>query len=472
MKWISIIALIAFLPFINRPLFIDDHAIFQQAESLSTRLATPYSTYPEQLGWTPGHDVGEDNPPIFFYLLALLIRTLGPTLWKIHLVLFSIHLLGLWAFYGLAKRFTQYPQWATLCWLFTPHYFVTAQSLLVDSFLIDLFLLAMFCLTQRWMLMGALLLGIVPLIKYTGLLSWPIAGLWILLRKERNSRDWIYFLIPIALFASWMLWSRSIYGHDHFTAVARSRMTWPGLSNYLVLGRFWIGTTPIVLVGLIGLSQIKQINREIVFLASWLVLGLVGLSFALPWVCARFLVIIGPPSVLLSIVIMENVFPKLLDRFTIRFIVLLPIIVLSLLLAQIDYAQARNDVAIAQQANQWLDNHPAIGNYYYPAAALGGLSYYLNKAHWQAIEPAKIVQTGSYVLLPTRTLPSLFWPKLDRAHILERWDYNTWNPLRVLDNPSGAGFYGSIWGALPFSFSKGPVETYLIVRNENDEQTK
>ena len=46
----------------------------------------------------------------------------------------------------------------------------------------------------------------------------------------------------------------------------------------------------------------------------------------------------------------------------------------------------------------------------------------------------------------------------DNMMILDRQEV-----LRLAVEPVGAGFYGSIWGPLPYSFSRQPIETYTLV---------
>jgi len=41
--------------------------------------------------------------------------------------------------------------------------------------------------------------------------------------------------------------------------------------------------------------------------------------------------------------------------------------------------------------------------------------------------------------------------------------YPTWFPIKVMDYHGSAGFYASVWGALPFTLSTGPWEQFHIV---------
>jgi hypothetical protein len=63
-----ILGLLAFLPFINRPLFVDDHAHFAQAE----RLAQNEKLYADsQLpNWRKNETPTEANPLTYFYFMS------------------------------------------------------------------------------------------------------------------------------------------------------------------------------------------------------------------------------------------------------------------------------------------------------------------------------------------------------------------------------------------------------------------
>jgi hypothetical protein len=67
------------------------------------------------------------------------------------------------------------------------------------------------------------------------------------------------------------------------------------------------------------------------------------------------------------------------------------------------------------------------------------------------------------ILAPERTLP-LGWFLRTRpsVRLVMSFDFPTKFPLRVMDNPSDAGFYASAWGPLPFSVATGPWERFHL----------
>jgi hypothetical protein len=61
------------------------------------------------------------------------------------------------------------------------------------------------------------------------------------------------------------------------------------------------------------------------------------------------------------------------------------------------------------------------------------------------------------------TMPSLSF--LKSPVVLRRiavFDYPTHFPIKVMDMQGSAGFYASVWGALPFTFSNGPWERFHL----------
>src|SRR5690349_10621484 len=88
-------SLLCFVPFINRPVFVDDHAHFQQAIERGRNLTKIYSGGVNELGWEKGRAPSEANGPGYFYLMGIFTRLFGSAEWTAHLLIFSISILGL-----------------------------------------------------------------------------------------------------------------------------------------------------------------------------------------------------------------------------------------------------------------------------------------------------------------------------------------------------------------------------------------
>jgi hypothetical protein len=200
------------------------------------------------------------------------------------------------------------------------------------------------------------------------------------------------------------------------------------------------------------------------FLILWAVLGGLVLSVAIPWVCARYLVVLSAPLILLTVKSLEQTFPGAAERPLFLNASLLVFVSFGLALACADYSQAAIDRRAAVEAQAWRRNHAPALDGYYAGASLGGIGYYLSQSGWKPLSPGAQAPPHTLLLLPRRTLPSFFWPALPRGKVVSVFEYAMKNPLRTLGH--GAGYYGSLWGPLPFSFSNKPVETYTLIETD------
>jgi hypothetical protein len=342
-----------------------------------------------------------------------------------------------------------------------------------------------------------------------------VAALWVLMtRSDKRSWKWAWALLPAGVFVAWEVGSQHLYGAGHFGAVAKSRMVIPGPEKFLTLAAFISATTPCLFIPVFAsiVGRVDGRRRWIVgglaaatlaitifvypplsigvqlglwsavfvawillldpgdasgrWLFAWLLLGLIGLAVALDWVCARFLVIHSAPLILLSVRSVEAKFSRLTDSRSFRAGSFVVLTVYGLAVASADFSQARVDWRAARWAEAWEQKLDHPGRAYYPGAALGGLGYYLRADRWQGLPPGAEVPKGSLLLIPRRTLPSFFLPEVSRAHVVAILEFRSWNPIRVFGSAVRAGFYGSVWGALPVAFSSAPLETYQLLLAE------
>jgi hypothetical protein len=465
---VTLFALALWLPFMGRPLFVDDHAHFQQAVERGRHPGRPYDE--QGLGWRKGASPGEANPPLYFYLVGAVTRVAGEAPWISKLALLPLHLLGLWGFFGLARRWTRHPLWASVLWLTTPHHWVTANSLLLDALIAPIFLAGLRLWVDGWdvgqrrrLIGGALLLGLAPLVKYTAVLAWPVAlgAAWVM-GTHRRSLRWLWLMIALVPIAAWMAWSGHIYGTTHLSAVAAEsvvRFDGDRLSTLLI---FFVAATPVVIAGLAAFLRAgKNCDRVDASLALWIVVGLAGLLWARGWVCARYFVVVGPAAVLWSVRRMENA--GWADRRAVRVATAAVLTLIGGTMAAADYFQARVDVRAARDLESARARIAPDAAGRYPDALLSGLSVYLPADHWTPIAPHERPRDGDVIALSVRQLPSIFRPNIDGYEPAAAFPYSSPLPLRLQDGPTGAGWYGSIWGPKPFSFTRAPSEIYLLL---------
>jgi hypothetical protein len=306
--------------------------------------------------------------------------------------------------------------------------------------------------------------------------------------------------------------STKLYGHSHFLAVAKLKMNVPSVWHLLSVMVFAAATTPLIALcgalslwdcsskrrwGICALMAValvigylsgfhasvawqwgfwlgcffwwftavatQPIDDASRFLMAWSLLGLFVIVVAIRWVCARYLVIASPAWILLSLRFLENRFPSWLRSQRVRCATALGLLLFGLSLAVEDWQHAHVDELVAKEANSWRMQHLPGSPAFYPAALLGGLEYYLPDESWVGLQPSDSVPPGGILLLSTRTLPPTFWPQFKNPRRLAEFSYRSFLPWRTLDGLSGAGFYGSIWGPLPYSLSRAPLDVYVLL---------
>lgn len=466
-------ALALWLPFVGRPLFVDDHAHFQEAISRGRQPEIPYDE--TGLGWKKGEVPGEANPPLSFYIVGGATRMLGNAPWKSRLFLLPFHLLGLWGFFGLARRWTRHPLWTSLLWLTTPHYWLTVNSLLLDALLPAFLLSGLYLWVDGWekespaRLAGAgFLLGLAPLVKYTGVIGWAAAAGWVLLAaQKRRSPRWGFLLLPLLMMAGWCLWTKQVYGEVHFIAVARASATAFDPSRLRTLLIFFVVSTPVVLVGFAAALRNWKSEPIDTWLFLWTAAGLAGLLGARGWVSARYFIVLGPAAILLSVRKMEE--QGWAARRSFRLLFLGAAALWGLALAGADALQAGVDPAAARDLEKARRAATPETRGRYPSTTLSGLGFYLPEETWAPIAPGERPLPGETVALPSRQLPRPFWPDLRGYQAAAAFTYSSPLPIRLQDGPTGAGWYGSIWGKAPLSWTRDPLETYLLLISPTED---
>ena len=88
---------------------------------------------------------------------------------------------------------------------------------------------------------------------------------------------------------------------------------------------------------------------------------------------------------------------------------------------------------------------------------------YLREEGWVPAFPQTEFQPGDLVLSKDVTMPLVwFAAKNPPRRALATFDFPTAFPIKVMDFRGSAGFYASVWGALPFTFSRAPWERFRL----------
>jgi hypothetical protein len=433
----------------------------------------------------------------------------------------SIPLLGL-----LARRCLVPPGPAAALAAVTPAFWLSSYALLIDATLLTFFLGALVAwiegLKRRRPALLALsgaLMGLTLLTKYTGAFVAPLAGLYWLLEGDADGRRrpsaLFYLFLPAAALAGWSLWNIHTYGAPHLTESSKRVMQTFSWTHVLIFLTFfsgvflfplsswgWLwrrGKRPATLATagaavfavflaspLGGFSLVQgalfsflflggalffvQVSadgvdrgvRSDLFLAAWLVVGTFQMIYVMQWVAARYYLTILPPAVLLAMRAWSRAAPYARREAPRRAAAWAAgMFLFTAGLAYADWAQAETSRRIAQDAARDGIDARARRCFY-----LGDSfsSSHLRYAGWRpAFEDTKL-QAGDLLLRQEVVMPR-WWFRASAVSTrpVKIYDYPSRWPLRLMDNAGAAGFYASAWGALPWTFSRGPLERFTLL---------
>jgi len=478
----------------------------------------------DNIAWERGQPPRMVNPPLFHYYLAAVMHICGDDRsWVLRLSMLPFAWVSVLSMFILGRHFVRDSFGATALFAVTPVFWLTSYSLLIDSMLIAWLLAALVVFFRAcekksiaWSLLSGVLMGAAILTKYFGVIVIALAFLWLVLDADRRRWWGAYASFPVclSLLAAWSIWNIQTYGETHLLAsMARgvkadqslifylnkiisvasflgggsvfllagfpllwkqSRVVFAGLLAVLAgfvwlfqsaAGGFsvsisvqlglWIGAT----FAFVALLILKPLHDHRWFLTGWVLLGLLELIVVMPWVAGRYMLCILPA---LCWLVWGELETRAWHGF--RKGILATTGVIGLLVAWGDQSQANTIYTLASQVESRLPVSAASRRYYL-GDTFSGFRAYLQDMKWEAAFPDQSFQKGD-VLLFARYRLSAWWRLPDSAY----WErvgsivFQNSCPVRVMSIPSSAGWYASVWGALPYVFVREPLEDYRLLR--------
>ncbi len=364
--------------------------------------------------------------------------------------------------------------------------------------------------SPRWAVASGLFMGTAILTKYpTGFII-PLTLVWTFLRWRKLKTKWlgvIAWAIGISFLIAYSLWTSHLYGQPHILAASARMVQVYGWSKIFVFLVFFSGSFLVPLLGwpytrwsvnvvaaavfagcvvffssayggftvlqsiLLGLWSVTTIvflvafasaykkweSPKDPFLLIWM-LGFVAMMLlVMGWVAVRYYVI-AAPAVVWSLVRLIEINHK--DHAQRRLLAVLSCtIFFSGLLAYADYKQADPSRRLAGQLEKagfsGGERHFYLGDSFTMA--------YLKRTGWVPCFPETELKAGDWVLAKQVTMPQAwFYKKPLLLKELAQFNYPTSFPIKVMDNQGSAGFYASVWGALPFTISNSPWESFHL----------
>jgi len=508
------------LPFLNRAFFVDDSYFVEISEWIKDNPTEPYhfkvdDTKIDARGWEEDGFVRMVNPLLHHYYLAGLMKFGLNKVWFLRLgAVFLVCLSGI-VLFELARRWTRHPLLVTCLTFATPSYWLTTHSLLIDSTMGAFFLFGLYFFVRateknsvKNYLISGLFMGGAILAKYPGVFVLPLTGLWAYMNRKKI-KDWTIvtypWVIALCMLVLYSWYTYSLYGQPHILAASVRMVNVYGWAKILIFIVFFSGVSLVPLFSWREVSHEKKIVLSLVvfllmlffsssyggftivqglLLALWTVtsfvflgvfislkkkwrypkdyflfywvLGFVAMMLiVMGWVAGRYFVIVLPAITFMGVRIME------MKRRSVTHLKwgLALVISFTSLLAYADYKQAEPARTLGVQLEEL--GYSGGERHYYLGDSF--TMSYLKDYGWVPCFPDTVFKKGDFILSKEVTMPqSWFFRRPINLKVLADLNYPTRFPLKVMDYHGSAGFYASVWGALPFTFSTGPWENFKL----------
>lgn len=251
---LAAVQVLALLPFLARPVHIDEAFFLAIARHI---LDAPLAPFDFDYNWTgtPVRVWDEmQNPPLVFYLQALLLRCGVESVAGLHALFALFPLVASQALYSLAARVARRPLEAALLVVLTPAWWVSATSLMIEMPLLAAMLLslaaaarALECLSLRSAAVAGVAAAAALLSKYFAMALVPLLAAQVAwqaragraspgsrtARVRRAALLLAIFVPPLAAFALWA-WLGDLHVAHAFAYRAGTRWSAPRVATQLL----------------------------------------------------------------------------------------------------------------------------------------------------------------------------------------------------------------------------------------------
>ena len=518
----------ALAPFLNKAFHIDDPLFLWIAQQIAKHPLDPYgfavnwSTTLEPV-WKV-----MQNPPLCSYYLAATGPIAGWKELPLHAAFLIWPILSVLGTFAIARRFCRQPFTAALLTLFTPVFLVSATNVMCDLMLLALWLWCIeFWIAglerPSWLLMttSALLAAAAPLTKYFGISLVPLLAIYTLIRDRRRASYLTLLLIPIAALVVFELITKANYGAGMFTgAIYLSREMasfWPPWFGQLLIGlaytggclisaiffrfprqwKFWLiviisaGVFLLLFQFFVPLGEVLALgqNTELVrvegglfaaigagalalavadliehrdgpsFLFFCWVFGTFGFATFCNWsITGRTILPMAPAVAILLVRSWEkSSAPASMLR---RCLVILAAAAVSLIITAADYRQAESARDAAREFQKRFQAAP--GTTWFESH--WGFQYYMQQWGAKPVNAADSeVASNDVLVFPSNSSAVIPLP-LEWFSPPETVEFPTLPFISTHGRGTGAAFYSSAHGAIPWAIDRVAPEVYYVMR--------
>lgn len=511
------------LPFLNKPVHIDDTFVLHITGSI---LENPFDPFAGDFDWF-GHPApvwrATTNPPLVSYWVAPVAAIWGYREGLLHLAVVPFYLLLAWGMFDLSRRFVSRP------WVPTLFFLVSAPFLVSGNLMRDIPAAALGVAGMALLVRGidsssssrlagsAVLLGLSVLAKYSMGVLLPVAAFYAVVRRRPGAAVWL--ALSLGVVGIWCLHTLIVYGDVHPIYLLRERSSASGIlwqdkafSGLAILGsslyvqpllflrwgadrrwktvaatllvgavvgwwayrfydgdfdagfQFWMLLGTVTLLGILFAAWRERFSPDIWLLIVWVAAHLVFSVFFVPFQAVRHLIAALPPVLLLTFRCWEEKDQFLPWGKSVMAGCLLIQLGVTALVAAADYEYADTYRRFAVSAAEKYQNERIwyVGHW--------GWKFYAEQAGFtQLHRDGPDPNPGDLLIWPAKVhVGDVF--QNDRG-LRERFEELTAEtfpgkvPVRTMSTEAGAGFYATIRRRLPYRFgSEATLEQFRVYR--------
>jgi Dolichyl-phosphate-mannose-protein mannosyltransferase len=514
-------------PFLNKAFHVDDPLFIWMAQQIAKNPLDPYGFFVNwSTSVEPMWKVMQ-NPPLCSYYIAAIGSLGGWNEVGLHLAFLIWPILAVLGTYAVARRFCREPFLAALLTLFTPVFLISATNVMCDLMLLALWLWSIESWIEglerkSWVLLivSTILAVAAAFTKYFGISLVPLLIAYTLARDRRLSIFALPLLLPVGAMIAFELTTQSHYGIGLFAdAVALSRKMAgfkPPWSDHFLTGlaftggccstmiffqrrstwRFWLSTCIAVILFLLlwyfvplhpawaitdnsllvrleggifsalgaavltlALTELFRRKDPASFLLCLWILGTFSFATFCNWsITGRTILPMVPAAAISLLRWREDSFRT--SSLALRYVGILVAATLSLVLATVDYRQAgsardaSNEFQHRFKANRgtvWFESH-------------WGFQYYMQQ--WGAMPldvAASDVHSNDILVFPSNNT-SIAPVPMEKLFGFETMEFGLWPLFSTLGRGTGAAFYSSARGPIPWAIDRVGPEIYYVTR--------
>ena len=514
----------ALAPFLNKAFHIDDPLFIWMAQQIAKHPFDPYGFYVNWVSFRQPITIVMQNPPLCPYYIAAVASVFGWTELTLHLAFLfwaTMSILGTFAF---ARRFCQKPLIAAMLTLFTPLFLVSATSTMCDVMMLAFWIWALefwFAGLDRqesWrFLVSAALISAAALTKYFGISLVLLLAAYTLARDRRLAAHLAFLLLPIAALFTYDLVTEGKYGYGLFSAAMSvsssiSSATRPSHFVQMLMGlafsggcfvsalffapfrgrrlflaaaisfgvfaaafKFlicsWIyletaeaavwlegGFFATIGAGILALAVINMLHQksaDALLLLLWIIGPFCFATFFNWSITARTFLPMAPAVAILA----SQHFERLKKRSRLEYLPLLGAAGLSILIAVADYRQANcaRDAAWLYQKRYGAEASKVrfLGHW--------GFQYYMEQWGAKAFDRNNPKVAHGEIVVGPFSDPNVVHVSVEKVFTRDESTFSTLPFVSTFRVGTGAGFYSSFGGPLPWVVNKIPPERYYAV---------